>query len=109
AQQVMDLGVYALYPHYGELFQYAGQNSSEVIFDRQYAVGGDTYNGFSYSAASIGGSSVVEPIHNLFEKYEYQGPENPDDPYENLDPRWGFTVYYTGQPIGNSIYNSWPN
>src|SRR5690606_28922085 len=49
AQQVMDLGVYALYPHYGELFQYAGQNSSEVIFDRQYAVGGDTYNGFSYS------------------------------------------------------------
>ncbi|MEX0884100.1 MAG: RagB/SusD family nutrient uptake outer membrane protein, partial [Cyclobacteriaceae bacterium] len=35
AQQVMDLGVYELFPHYGQLFQYAGQNSSEVIFDRQ--------------------------------------------------------------------------
>jgi hypothetical protein len=109
ALEVMELGVYELYPHYGELFQYAGQNSSEVIFDRQYAVGGDTYNAFSYSAASIGGSSVVEPIHNLYKKYEHQGPVNPNDPYENLDPRWDFTVYYTGQPIGNSIFNSWPS
>lgn len=109
AKQVMDLGIYSLFPNYGELFKYAGQNSSEVIFDRQYAVGGDTYNGFGYSAASIGGSSTVEPIHNLFKKYGYKGPKNPNDPYENIDPRWGFTVFYTGQPIGNSVYNSWPS
>ena len=109
AQQVMDLGIYFLYPNYGELFQYAGQNSSEVIFDRQYAVGGNTYNGFAYSAASIGGSSVVEPIHNLFLKYGYKGLQNPDDPYENIDPRWDFTVFYTGKPIGNNTYNSWPS
>lgn len=109
AQQVIDLGIYSLYPNYGELFQYAGQNSSEVIFDRQYAVGGNTYNGFSYSAASIGGSAVVEPIHHLFLKYGYKGPQNPDDAYENIDPRWDFTVFYTGRPIGNSTYNSWPN
>src|SRR5690554_1461356 len=109
AQQVMDLGIYSLYPNYGELFQYAGQNSSEVIFDRQYAVGGNTYNGFSYSAASIGGSAVVEPIHNLFLKYGYKGPKNPNDPYENIDPRWDYTVFYTGKPIGSSTYNSWPS
>lgn len=109
AKAVMDLGVYQLYPNYGELFQYPGQNSQEVIFDRQYAVGGDTYNAFGYSAASIGGSSVVEPIHGLFEKYDYKGPINPDNPYENIDPRWDFTAYYTGQPIGNSIFNSWPS
>lgn len=107
-QAVMDLGIYSLYPDYVELFQYAGQNSSEVIFDRQYAVGGDTYNAFSYSAGSIGGSSVVEPVRALQLMYEYTGPVNPDDPYENLDPRWGHIVYYTGQPIGNSTYNSWP-
>lgn len=40
AQQVMDLGIYSLYQDYGGLFQYEGQNSSEVIFDRQYAIGG---------------------------------------------------------------------
>lgn len=108
AKAVMDLGVYELYPNYGELFQHAGQNSKEIIFDRQYAVGGDTYNAFAYSAASIGGSSVVEPVHALFQKYEYKGPQNPDNPFENKDPRWDFTAYYTGQPIGTSIYNSWP-
>jgi hypothetical protein len=108
AKAVMDLEIYELYPDYGELFQYAGQNSSEVIFDRQYTVGGDTYGAFGYSAASIGGSSVVEPIHNLFLKYDYKGPVNPDNPYENIDPRWDFTVYYTGQTAGNSVYNSWP-
>ncbi|MDF9799418.1 hypothetical protein OKW21_004681 [Catalinimonas alkaloidigena] len=106
---VMDLGIYALYPHYGELFQFSGQNSQEVIFDRQYAVGGSTYNAFGYSAASIGGGSAVEPMHGLFEKYEYNGPVNPDNPFENIDPRWDFTAYYTGEPIGNSTFNSWPS
>jgi len=108
AQEVMDLGVYDLYPHYGDLFKHAGQNSSEVIFDRQYSSDGDTYNAFSYSASSIGGNSVVEPINNFYEKFEFKGQRNPDNPYENIDPRWDFTVFYTGQPIGNSTYNSSP-
>ncbi|MEQ9442703.1 MAG: RagB/SusD family nutrient uptake outer membrane protein [Cyclobacteriaceae bacterium] len=107
-QAVMDLGIYALYPNYGDLFHATGQNSEEVIFDRQYAVGGDTYNAFGYSAASIGGGSTVEPMYGLFEKYDYNGPVNPDDPFENIDPRWDFTTYYTGQPIGTSTFNSWP-
>ena len=109
AQAVMKLGIYDLYPNYGKLFQYAGKNSKEVIFDRQYAIGGSTYNAFVYSAATIGGSSVVEPIHHLFKKYEHKGPVNPNNPYENIDPRWDFTAYYTGQPIGNTVYNSWPD
>lgn len=109
AKAVMDLGVYELYPNYQELFMVAGQNSKEVIFDRQFAVGGDTYNAFGYSAASLGGSSTVEPMNGLFEKYEYKGPVNPNDPFENKDPRWNYIVYYTGQPIGNSIFNSWPD
>lgn len=105
---VMDLGIYGLYPDYEGLFEVEGQNSIEVIFDRQYAVGGDTYNAFGYSAASIGGNSTVEPMMGLYEKYEHLGPVNPNDPYANLDPRWGYNVYYTGQPIGDGIYNSWP-
>lgn len=108
AKAVMDLGIYGLYPDYQELFQVPGQNSQEVIFSRQYAVGGDTYNDFGYSAASIGGGSGVEPLKGLFDKYEYDGPVNPDDPYENKDPRWNYIAYYTGQPIGNNVYNSWP-
>ncbi|NBC66682.1 MAG: RagB/SusD family nutrient uptake outer membrane protein [Bacteroidetes bacterium] len=109
AKAVMDLGIYSLYPSYSGLFQYEGQNSSEIIFDRQYAQGGDVYGAFGYSAASIGGSSVVEPVHKLYELMEFNGPQNPDDPYENIDPRWDATVYYTGAPIGNSIYDSTPD
>ena len=105
---VMDLGIYSLYPNYGDLFHAVGQNSEEVIFDRQFAVGGDTYNAFGYSAASIGGGSTVEPMQGLFKKYDYTGPVNPNDPFENIDPRWDFTAYYTGQPIGTSTFNSWP-
>ncbi|HET8735795.1 MAG TPA: RagB/SusD family nutrient uptake outer membrane protein, partial [Pricia sp.] len=108
AKAVMDLGIYGLYPDYQKLFQIEGQNSQEVIFDRQYAIGGDTYNNFGYSAASIGGGSGVEPMKKLFDKYEYKGPVNPDNPYENKDPRWNYIAYYTGQPIGTSTYNSWP-
>ncbi len=109
SQAVMDLGIYELYPNYEGLFQYEGQNSSEVIFDRQYTVGGDTYNAFSYSAASIGGGSVVEPIHNMFLKYGYKGSESPNNPFENIDPRWSYTVYDTGQAIGTSTFNSLPD
>jgi starch-binding outer membrane protein, SusD/RagB family len=109
ALAVINLGVYDLYPDYGDLFKYAGQNSVEVIFDRQYAHGGQTYGAFGYSAASIGGSSTVEPLHSLYQYMEFNGPRNPDDPYENIDPRWDFTVFYTGQPIANSIYNSRPD
>lgn len=50
ALAVMNLGIYELYPSYQGLFQAEGQNSPEVIFDRQYAVGGSTYNNFGYSA-----------------------------------------------------------
>ncbi len=109
ALAVIDMGIYELYPNYGNLFMYEGQNSQEVIFDRQYETGGNTYNAFAYSASSIGGNSIVEPIHKLYQKYEFNGPQNPDDPYENIDPRWDFTVFYTGQPIGNSTYDSRPS
>jgi starch-binding outer membrane protein, SusD/RagB family len=111
AQEVMNLGVYELYPDYQGLFQREGQNSPEIIFDRQYTEGGNTYNAFAYSASSIGGNSIVEPIHKFYQKFEFDGPQNPDDPYENIDPRWDYTVYYSGQPIagGSRIYDSTPN
>ena len=108
-QRVMDLGIYGLYPDYEGLFEAEGQYSQEIIFAREYALGGDTYNAFGYSAASLGGNSTVEPLMGLFEKYEYIGPVDPEDPFANKDPRWDYNTYYTGNPIGNDgIYNSWP-
>lgn len=61
ALAVIESGVYSLYPDYEGLFQYEGQNSSEVIFDRQYADDGQRYDAFGHTASSLGGSSSVEP------------------------------------------------
>lgn len=115
AQSVIESGVYELYPNYEELFHYEGQNSSEVIFDRQYTSTGDSYDAFGISAASIGGGSGIEPAHGLYLKYrldegEYDISEfdSREEAYENMDPRWNYSVYYTGQPIGNSTYDSRP-
>src|SRR5690625_5054145 len=58
---VIESGVYSLYPDYEGLFQYEGQNSNEIIFDRQYADDGQRYDAFGHTASSLGGSSSVEP------------------------------------------------
>jgi len=50
ALSVIESGVYSLYPDYEGLFQYEGQNSSEVIYDRQYTADGDNFNAFGHSA-----------------------------------------------------------
>ncbi|WP_018614921.1 RagB/SusD family nutrient uptake outer membrane protein [Segetibacter koreensis] len=114
AKAVIDLGIYSLHPNYGELFMYAGENSNEIIMSKQFAKGGLTHTAFDWGPYSIGGSSVVEPIRNLFEKYEYKGFKDAQDPYKNLDPRWGFTCYYPGSIIRTEngapvMYNSYPS
>ncbi|MEX2403394.1 MAG: RagB/SusD family nutrient uptake outer membrane protein, partial [Balneolales bacterium] len=75
AQSVIDSKVYELYPDYEELFHYEGQNSIEVIFDRQYTATGGNYSAFGLSASSIGGGSGIEPIHNLYLKYRLDDSE----------------------------------
>ena len=115
AEDVMDLGVYELFPDYEELFRYAGMNSAEVIFDRQYATGFSTANHIGRSASSIGGTSPIDPINHLAIQHERIEPEDPDTypmswMYEGLDPRFGYNVLYTGAvSVDGSIYNSWPD
>ncbi len=114
AKAVIDLNVYKLHDDYGELFTYAGENSSEIIFSRQYAKGGLVHGSFDWGPNSIGGSTTAEPVRKLFEKYEYKGVKNSANPYSNLDPRWGYSFYYPGSILytegGNTtLYNSSPD
>lgn len=116
AKSVMDSGVYSLYPDYQGLFQYEGQNSSEVIFDRQYTPDGSSYDAFGHSASSLGGGSGIEPYHGTYllfrldeSEYNIDDFEDAMEPYDNMDPRWYYSVYYTGSPIGDGdIYDSHP-
>src|SRR5690606_8041591 len=50
AQDVMELGVYSLYPDYRGLFTYAGEGSAEVIYDYQHVQGVNGWSAFNWFA-----------------------------------------------------------
>ena len=50
----------------------------------------------NYPISTPGGRSGVTPTHNLVSAYEYIGPVDPSDPYNNRDPRLLTTVVVNG-------------
>ena len=110
AKAVIDLNVYDLYPNYEKLFWYEGQNSKEVIFDRQYAVGFAFTSYVSRSASSLGGGSYIDPVRAYLLKHDYKGPADAENEYINLDPRFGYNVFYPGSTMPNgTVFNSLPD
>lgn len=122
AKQVMDLGVYSLYNSYGDLFQYEGENCNEVILSRQYAKDVlpnnyyHTLGPWSLVPGSVG--SVYVPTKKLVDLYEMKNglpisdPESgfdPENPYENRDPRLKQSIFVTGETLPDGgIFNSIP-
>lgn len=119
ADAVISSRVYTLFPAYKDLFLYANENNSEVVFDKQYVK--DTYsngvmNGFG--AVSLGNNgSRMSPTSVLVDEYETtaglkisEDPTyDPKNPYANRDPRLGYTLYYPGAVLPNgAIYDSRP-
>ena len=118
AKEVMDLGVYSLYPNYGRLFSYDGVNSSEVIFDLQEQR--NRFANFStvnFGPQSIGGWSSSTPLQSLVDAYECTDGNSiknsplydSANPYENRDPRLTQTILYPGRDwINDGVYNTIP-
>jgi len=110
AKAVMDLKVYQLHPNFGQLFTYAGQTSSEIIFALQYLKGtivqGTPQNFLSRMAQ---GASNKVPPQSLIDSYEAtdgltidQSPLfDPKNPFQNRDPRLNFTVALPGSNYFN--------
>jgi hypothetical protein len=101
--QIEALNKYSLFPSYEGLFQMAGENNSEVIFDVQYMVGENSQGSLhdQYCGTGTGswtrGSRYV-PTDDLVNSYEMiDGSEiNPGNPFEGRDPRLEFTVVVPG-------------
>src|SRR5690606_27870460 len=71
AKSVMDMGVYSLYPNYGELFTYAGQDSEEVILSYRYLLGVNVHgNPQDILTRMLGGWSVKVPSQPMVDSYE---------------------------------------
>lgn len=119
ASEVMSSGLYELYPKYEELFDYAAENSSEVILDKQFVK-----DDYSNSAFNLGpyshknsGSQYV-PTKKLVDAYLMKNGKSitdpssgfdPDNPYENRDPRLKYSVFVKGARLYNGeIYDPTP-
>ncbi len=115
AKRVMGLNVYQLHPDFGELFTYKGQTSKEIIFALQYLKGIKTHNTPSqfFSRMASGFSGLV-PGQSLIDSYECTDGQsidkstrfNPAKPFENRDPRLGYTVALPGSIFINFLFET---
>ncbi|PRD48743.1 RagB/SusD family nutrient uptake outer membrane protein [Sphingobacterium haloxyli] len=107
AKAVMDMDVHSLHSDYAELFTYAGQNSSEIIFAEQYLrtqnVQTHYINRRLASRNALGNSNKI-PAQGLVDLFlctdgleiDKSGNYDPEKPFENRDPRLGYTIGVPG-------------
>ncbi len=112
ARAVMDLKIYTLHTNFGALFSYAGQNSSEIIWAFQYLRASKTKTHSTpnnlLSRNGQGFSNKV-PSQSLVDVYPCTDGLNidesplfdPQHPYNNRDPRLGFTIALPGSVFFN--------
>ena len=122
ALAVMSLGIHQIHDSYAELFDYAGQGVSEVIFARQYARGVSTHDVFNTLTANslYSARCLLVPTKSLVDAYlskstglPIDDPTNtafdPFNPYSDRDPRLAHTVFVSGDVLANGeILNTMP-
>lgn len=121
AKAVMELGVHKIHDSYSELFDYAGENSSEIIFARQYASDIDPHSIFAFFTANslYSQQCQVVPTKPLVDAYLMKSTGLPIDdpssgfdrenPYADRDPRLYHTVYLNGDRLPNGkVLNTLP-
>lgn len=121
AKAVIDLNVYSLYPQYAKLFTYAAENNQEVILDKQFIASSYSNNVFNllapYSLKSS--QSTYVPTKALADQFQTadglditdpSSGYDPNHPYENRDPRLGFSVFLDGDALpGGTVFHPAPN
>lgn len=110
AKAVMDLKYYSLHNSYPQLFTYAGQSSKEIIFTLQFLKGLQSHSLplNMLSRMALGNSNKV-PGQNYIDMFESsdglsidKSPlYNPLTPYDNRDPRLGYTIAVPGSNFFN--------
>lgn len=114
ARAVMDLNVYSLHPNFGELFMYAGKNSKEAIFVLTYSRGVITFNPSNFYSRLGGGASNKVPGQALIDSYlctdglpvDRSPLYDPQHPFQNRDPRLGYTVALPGSVYLNYTFET---
>lgn len=107
AQKVMAFegSEYIINSSYMDLFQYAGQNSKEIIFSIQYLKGTNMHALYRlFGSRNAQGHTNKKPSYQLADSWECTDGKqidesplfNPKQPYKNRDPRLGYTLAVSG-------------
>ncbi|NLO02958.1 MAG: RagB/SusD family nutrient uptake outer membrane protein [Bacteroidales bacterium] len=109
AKQVMDLNVYELFPDYRGLFALENENNSEVIFDVQYKVPEYTHSWDIYFELQMNSAPTLDFVNSYLMKDGLPAEESPlfdpENPFENRDPRLHKTVVVPGYLFNGNIAN----
>jgi len=118
AKEVIDMAQYRLHDNFGELFSYAGESSPEIIMSIQFLEGVMVHSTprHFFSRIALGHSNKI-PVQSLVDSYECtdglsidQSPLfDPAHPYENRDPRLGYTVVLPQSEFIGYIFETHPD
>lgn len=118
ADDLIKLNNYSLHASYPELFQYAGQNSKEIIFSVQYLKGTMVHSipRFYGSRIALGHSNKI-PVQSLVDSYECTDGKSidksplfdPEKPFANRDPRLNHTVVVPQTRFINYMFETHPD
>ncbi|MEJ5960650.1 RagB/SusD family nutrient uptake outer membrane protein [Pedobacter immunditicola] len=111
AKSVMDLNTYTLHHNFTELFSYNGENSKEIILSLQYLKTAKRTHAVTRNLLSRNGQGTSNkvPSQSLVDAFtctdglpiDKSPLYNPSKPFENRDPRLGYTVALPGSTFFN--------
>lgn len=117
-EDLMALGTYQLHNDYAELFKFAGEDSPEIIMAVQYMRGVSTHNlPRNFFSRMALGHSNKKPPQAMVDTYDAidglpidESPlYDPQNPFENRDPRLHYTLALPNTRYVNHIFNTNPD
>jgi len=112
AKAVIDMGVYSLHPDYRELF--LNDNNKEAILSIQYIKDAQPTRYAQFLSPGMeGGYANMSPTKSMINAYQTinglsisEDPiYDPENPFENRDPRLKMSILYPGQRWNGRYYN----
>lgn len=118
AEEVMNLGIYELFPDYEGQFQFRGERSSGVILDAPYQIGVQTTNvPIRFGERMLGAWSTHVPSQEMIDSYQAIDGEpidesevyDPQQPFENRDPRLDASIVRPQTTFGGFVFETHPD
>jgi len=120
-KNVMDLGVYDLFPEYSTLFYEENNFNQETILAKPHVGGTDIgrstegYAGPHYTGGTLTAWSMINPTQDIVDEYAMENglpitdPESgydPQNPYANREKRFYESIVYDGSMWNGAVYYS---